>query len=207
MNGLKKLIVKLIPPSRWQLPVIILLGIFIGLGLFIVKISNAASYLTDDPKACINCHVMSTHYSSWLHSSHRERAVCNDCHVPHDNFVRKYMFKAQDGLRHATMFTFKLEPQVIRIHEAGRAVVQENCKRCHENQIDRVSAINVTEENHKDGAGKRCWDCHRETPHGRVGSQASSMNNYMPPPEPSLPEWLEEYINETNSKSKGAKNE
>lgn len=153
--------------------------------------------MTDDPRACINCHVMSTHYSSWLHSSHRERANCNDCHVPHDNFVRKYMFKAQDGLRHATMFTFRLEPQVIRIHEAGRAVVQENCKRCHEDQISRISAIEVTEENYADGKGNRCWDCHRETPHGRVGSQASSVNSYLPPPEPSLPEWLENYINES----------
>ncbi len=196
MDSLKKLLSKLIPPPRWQMPVIILLGVFFGTGLFIFKISNAASYMTDDPRACINCHVMSTHYSSWLHSSHRERANCNDCHVPHDNFVRKYMFKAQDGLRHATMFTFRLEPQVIRIHEAGRAVVQENCKRCHEDQISRISAIDVTEENYEDGSGNRCWDCHRETPHGRVGSQASSANAYIPPPEPSLPEWLENYINQ-----------
>jgi len=45
------------------------------------------------------------------------------------------MFKARDGLRHSFMFTFKLEPQVIRMHEAGRIVVQGNCVRCHEKKF------------------------------------------------------------------------
>lgn len=198
MDKFKFYLKKLLPPPRWQKPVIILFGIMIGLGLAIFKISNAASYMTDDPRACINCHVMSTHYSSWMHSSHRERASCNDCHVPHDNFVRKYWFKANDGLRHSYMFTFKLEPQVIKIKEAGRRVVQENCKRCHEEQLERVSAINVTDENYAEGEGNRCWDCHRETPHGRIRSQAASMNAFIPPPENILPQWLEKQ--ETKSK-------
>jgi len=194
MSYYNKLLSKIIPPPQWQRAVIVITGVFLGLGLLILKISNAASYMTDDSTACINCHVMSTHYSSWLHSSHRERAVCNDCHVPHDNFVRKYLFKAQDGLRHATIFTLRTEPQVIRIKDAGKAVVQENCKRCHEEQLNRVSAINVTTENFKDGSGSRCWDCHRETPHGRIAGQAASMNSIIPKPESAVPEWIIKYV-------------
>ena len=33
------------------------------------------------------------------------------------------------------MFTFRLEPQVIFIKQAGKDVVQQNCERCHEELI------------------------------------------------------------------------
>ena len=38
-----------------------------------------------------------------------------------------------------TMFTFRMEPQVIRIKDAGRDVVQENCIRCHANYLHPIS--------------------------------------------------------------------
>ena len=41
------------------------------------------AYMTDDPQACANCHVMNEQYDGWIKSSHRSVAVCNDCHVPH----------------------------------------------------------------------------------------------------------------------------
>ena len=123
---------KLIPPDRWKLPVIIVSAIFAGLFFFTVYISNAPSYLGDRPETCVNCHIMAPQYTTWYHSSHREKTHCNDCHVPHNNVFNKYYFKAKDGLRHATMFTLRLEPQVIFIHEAGREVVHRNCIRCHE---------------------------------------------------------------------------
>jgi cytochrome c nitrite reductase small subunit len=154
------------------------------------KLSNAISYLSDDEHACINCHVMTPQYATWFHSSHRERAKCNDCHVPHDNIFRKYFFKASDGLRHSFMFTFNLEPQVIRIKEAGKSVTQENCIRCHKNQIENVSINTITLKNSLEGKGHLCWDCHREVPHGRVHSQASTQNAIVPPLHPALPDWL-----------------
>lgn len=102
---MKKLIGLLKPPGRWQLPVILILGVMVGIILLLFRASNAHSYLSDKPETCINCHVMFSEYASWSHSSHRERATCNDCHVPQDNFVRTYLFKAMDGLRHASVFT------------------------------------------------------------------------------------------------------
>ncbi len=78
---------KLIPPANWQIPVIILLGAITGLGFYILRISNAASYLSDAPETCINCHVMNPQYATWNHSSHREVATCTDCHVPHNNVI------------------------------------------------------------------------------------------------------------------------
>ena len=73
---------KLIPPDNWKLPVILALGVFTGLGIFSFHISNASSYLGDKLETCVNCHIMAPQYATWSHSSHREWAHCNDCHVP-----------------------------------------------------------------------------------------------------------------------------
>jgi cytochrome c nitrite reductase small subunit len=161
--------------QKLKMSMIILLGMFVGLSALSLHLSNAVSYLTDDPKACINCHIMRPEHTTWMHSSHRDKAICNDCHVPHNNIVRKYYFKASDGLRHAFMFTFRLDPEVIRIKEAGKTVVQENCIRCHLKQVNPVSIINVSGKNYKKGEGKLCWGCHQEVPHGSVHSRASTI--------------------------------
>ncbi len=118
---------KLIPPQQWLVPVIILCGTILGLGFVILRLSNAASYLGDDPRTCINCHVMTPQYITWQHSSHREVATCNDCHVPQNNLINKYYFKAKDGLYHATIFTLRLEPQAIKMKPASKRAVQNNC--------------------------------------------------------------------------------
>ena len=79
----------ILPPKQWQFIVAIAAGIFFGLTAYILYVSNAVSYMSDDPKTCINCHVMNTEYVSWTKSSHRENATCNDCHVPQNNFINK----------------------------------------------------------------------------------------------------------------------
>lgn len=187
--GIKDIFHKVTPPPNWKVPVIIASGALLGLALLILHISNATSYLSDDPRACINCHVMTTEYASWQRSSHARFATCNDCHVPHGNFISKYAFKASDGIRHATMFTFRLEPQVIRIKEAGTNVVQENCMRCHTHQIDQSylsRPINLKEK--ENGIGRFCWDCHREVPHGLIRSLSAYPYARVPQLEPVLPE-------------------
>jgi cytochrome c nitrite reductase small subunit len=196
---LRKLLKRLIPPVRWQKPVIILFGIMTGLGISVFQLSNAISYLSDDPRACINCHVMTPEYATWEHSSHRQWATCNDCHVPHDNILRKYYFKAQDGFRHASMFTLRLEPQVIQIKDAGKTVVQENCIRCHLKLVNPVSIANVTYKNFTHGEGSLCWTCHRETPHGRTHSLASTPDAIIPGQTPAIPEWIRQLITTENN--------
>jgi len=195
---MKKVFHSFIPPSEWKVPVIISLGVLIGLGLLIFRVSNASSYLSDNPNACINCHVMTPQFATWQRSSHARVATCNDCHVPYDNFFRTYAFKASDGARHAFMFTFRLEPQVIRIKEAGINVVQENCIRCHYNFTNETSLVSVTGESVKHGEGKFCWDCHRETPHGRVNSLSSFPFARVPQHTPVMPEWMEKFFEAEN---------
>lgn len=185
------------PPDEWRWAVNILLGIFAGIGCLAIYISNAPSYLSDKPETCMNCHVMAPQFATWQRSSHARVTVCNDCHVPHDNFFRKYLFKAQDGLRHSAMFTFRLEPQVIHIKEAGVKVVQENCIRCHSSLVDNVSAHKVTGDNYQQGEGRLCWQCHRETPHGRVNSLASVPYARVPRLSSVVPKWIDQFLMKT----------
>lgn len=188
---------KLIPPEEWKIPVLIISSIFIGLVVFIFYISKAHSYLSDNPETCTNCHIMAPQYATWNHSSHREVANCNDCHVPHNNVFNKYYFKAKDGLRHATMFTLRMEPQVIFIHEPGKKVVHNNCIRCHEQQITDPKLATSVHNHTAHMQDRPCWDCHREVPHGRVNSLSSVPNAQVPLPASPVPDWLKSYIKTT----------
>ena len=186
---------KLYPPAQWRVPVIILLGVIVGLGFYILRISNAVSYLSDNPETCINCHVMNPQYATWTHSAHREVTNCNDCHVPHDNVFNKYLFKAKDGLRHATMYTLRKEPQVIFIKEAGKEVVQQNCIRCHEKLVTDHTGIARFDASRHYRMERSCVECHRETPHGRVNSLASVPNAHIPELKDVVPAWLTKVMN------------
>jgi cytochrome c nitrite reductase small subunit len=74
----------------------VVVGIALGVGAYTFVYARGASYLTNDPTACVNCHVMREQLDGWLASSHRAVAVCNDCHAPHD-LVGKYATKAVNG--------------------------------------------------------------------------------------------------------------
>ncbi len=199
-KNLFKLLHFLYPPPVWRAPVIILLGIITGLGAHVLYISNAVSYLSDKPETCINCHVMNPQYASWERGSHGRVATCNDCHVPHNNFVNKYMFKASDGMRHATIFTLRTEPQVMRIKQAGKDAVQSNCVRCHYNLLYPVSTRAINNQSIMASHDGYCWDCHRETPHGRVTSLGSAPFARLPYIKAIMPEWMRAVIKTDNKK-------
>ena len=57
-----------------------LLGIPIGVGAFTFVYAKGGSYMTNDPQACANCHIMHDHYDAWMKSSHHSVATCNDQH-------------------------------------------------------------------------------------------------------------------------------
>lgn len=201
---MKSILRLLIPPKPWRIPVLILMGSLTGLTLYALVESKAISYLSDDPKTCANCHVMTPQYATWQKSSHREVATCNDCHVPQDNVFKKYYFKAKDGLYHASVFTTRGEPEVIRMHEAGNEVVQNNCIRCHEDQVTDA-AMTATVANHKEHrTTRKCWECHQEVPHGSVHS-LSSIKYYGKIPsehQETVPDWLSKYMEDNEQEQK-----
>ncbi len=161
-------------PPWWRAAGFLAAGVVAGLGAFAFHVSRAASYLSDDPETCVNCHVMGPQYLTWQHSSHARQASCNDCHVPHDGLLSHYLFKARDGLWHATVFTLRWEPQVIHLSAKAVDVVETNCRRCHGEVVAEVSA-----RQHAPG-DLRCWACHREVPHGRVRSLSATPSVFRP---------------------------
>lgn len=186
---------KMIPHS-FVILLFVVGGVIAGLGAYIVYVSRVHSYASDDPSACINCHIMTPYYQSWMHSSHGIQATCNDCHVPQDNAFNKYYFKAVDGLYHSAVFTLGTEPQVIRPREASSNVIMDNCIRCHtqlNTEFVNTGMIDYTQA--QAGEGKACWDCHRNIPHTVVSNISSSPNVIAPMPESPVPAWLKKMMN------------
>ena len=113
------------------------IGLAAGLGVFTFGYAKGASYLTNDPAACANCHVMSEHFAAWERGSHRAAATCNDCHTPH-NFVGKYATKAQNGFWHSFYFTTGRYTDPLRITERNHRITEQACRYCHAEIVDAI---------------------------------------------------------------------
>lgn len=181
--------------SSWRTFAVFATAAVIGLGFFIMREAEVVSYLSDNPQACVNCHNMTPMYNSWNHSSHREWASCNDCHVPHNNIANAYYFKAKDGLYHASVFTTRTEPDVIFMKPASQEVVQNNCIRCHIDQVTETKYDGWIESHQANRTDRQCWECHKEVPHGKIHGMSSIRYNIAPLPTDQekavVPEWLE----------------
>ena len=122
-----------LPRLSYRLKVMLLLvcGVVVGLGGLFLYLLRFHTYLTDDPSACVNCHIMAPYYATWMHGAHARNTTCNDCHVPHDNVFRKYFFKGKDGMNHVYKFVTRQERQAIQAIDESAEVIMENCVRCH----------------------------------------------------------------------------
>jgi len=177
---------------KWIWSMFALAGLITGLGSYTVYVSRAWSYLSDEPAVCLNCHVMGSQYQAWDRSSHAAWATCNDCHVPQDNLIRRYGFKAVDGLYHAAVFTAGAEPQVIRARQATKEVVMDNCVRCHTPLVTEFAKMGY--EQVLKGEAKACWDCHTQVPHTNVSNLASTIGAVVPFPDSPVPDWLDNML-------------
>ncbi|MEQ1875063.1 MAG: cytochrome c nitrite reductase small subunit [Bdellovibrionia bacterium] len=107
-----------------------MISIPLGVGGFTFVYARGYSYLSNDPKACINCHIMRDQFDSWKRSSHHTVAVCNDCHTP-GRIHEKYYAKALNGWWHSFAFTTGRFAEPIRIKPSNLERVQRSCVGCH----------------------------------------------------------------------------
>lgn len=129
-----------------------------GIGAYTFVYARGASYMTNDPAACANCHVMQEQFRAWSRGSHHAVAVCNDCHTPH-TFVGKYATKALNGFNHSLAFTTGRFHEPIQITARNHAITEAACRYCHAEivrQIDRFG--------HGDDAVS-CVRCHADVGH------------------------------------------
>jgi cytochrome c nitrite reductase small subunit len=134
------------------------LGIVTGVGGFTFVYASGASYMTNDPRACANCHVMQAHYDAWEKSSHRAVATCNDCHTPH-NIVGKYVTKASNGYHHSLAFTTGRFHEPIQITPGNRSVTEGACRHCHEEIVQMI------DRHAPNGESMSCIRCHSSVGH------------------------------------------
>jgi cytochrome c nitrite reductase small subunit len=137
------------------------LGLAIGIGGYTFVYARGSSYLSNDPAACANCHVMNDWYGAWMKSSHHAVAGCNDCHTPHD-FFGKYLTKATNGFHHSMAFTTGRYPDAIRITPRNHAIAQESCIVCHASVVEDVTALSRP---CKVGLDMPCSRCHGSVGH------------------------------------------
>jgi len=136
-----------------------LAGVAAGVGGYTFIYAEGASYLTDDPRACANCHVMQEHLDAWAKSSHRPVAVCNDCHTP-DNFFGKYLVKGINGFNHSLAFTTGWFHEPFRATPMNTRVTENACRRCHEDIVWMI------EQHARTGADRLvCIRCHESVGH------------------------------------------
>ncbi len=142
--------------------IVILLGAVIGaafgIGGYTFVYAKGGSYLTNDPAACANCHIMEPQYSGWLKSPHRAVAACNDCHTPH-SLIPKYAVKAENGFWHSYGFTTGDFHEPIQIKAKSLRITEANCRRCH------GALTQAIEGPHRPGQELSCVRCHADVGH------------------------------------------
>jgi len=145
-------------------------GASAGIAAFTFNYAEGLSYLSNDPKACANCHIMNDQFDSWRKGPHHAVATCNDCHVP-PHFPEKYIAKALNGYHHSMGFTLQSatpdEPgartvfeEPIRIKDTNSQILQDNCLRCHRDFVHDVVRGSTWADN-----AIRCVHCHRSVGH------------------------------------------
>jgi len=143
--------------TRYFLLLGIALGLLMGVGGYTFIYARGASYMTDDPAACANCHVMNEQYTGWINGSHRAVAVCNDCHTP-AGAVGKYTTKAINGFNHSLAMTTGRFPDQILINSRNHQITESACRRCHADVVHAIEAPGGQ-------TGTSCIRCHASVGH------------------------------------------
>jgi cytochrome c nitrite reductase small subunit len=132
------------------------LGAVIGVGGYAFVYAKGTSYLGNDPATCANCHAMQGHFEGWQQASHHAVATCNDCHTP-SGPIAKYVVKATNGYHHSMAFTLGGYPENIRARPESVAVVEGQCRHCHEDVVSSMTH----------GGELSCVRCHASVGHLR----------------------------------------
>ncbi len=150
-----------------------LCGVLLGIGGYTMHFAEGLAYLSNDPQACVNCHIMNEQFDAWRKGPHHAVATCNDCHVP-PHFPAKYIAKSENGYHHSKGFTMQPadpdEPgrrqyihEPVMIKDRNSQVLQDNCLRCHGDFVHDIVRGSTWDEN-----AIRCVHCHRGVGHGAM---------------------------------------
>jgi cytochrome c nitrite reductase small subunit len=134
------------------------LGVMAGIGSYTFVYAKGESYLSNDPRACANCHIMQDHLNGWIKSSHRSVATCNDCHTP-SGLIPKYFTKAEHGFFHSLAFTTGEFHEPIQIKGRSLRVTENACRKCHQDIVHDMEAVKTYD------TPLSCVRCHANVGH------------------------------------------
>jgi cytochrome c nitrite reductase small subunit len=133
-------------------------GTTAGIGGYTFVYAKGASYLSNDPRACANCHIMQDHLDGWVKSSHRSVATCNDCHTP-SGLIPKYFTKAEHGFFHSLAFTTGEFHDPIQIKHQSLRVAENACRKCDRDIVHDMEAVKTYD------TPISCVRCHADVGH------------------------------------------
>ncbi len=145
--------------QRAGLVLCVAIGIPIGVGAFTFHYARGTSYLTSDPAACVNCHIMRDQFASWEKSSHHAVAGCVDCHLPHD-LAGKWLAKGENGYHHSKAFTLQNFHEPIFITRKNADILEESCLHCHADITDSMIGYRDAPPHERS-----CVKCHADVGH------------------------------------------
>ena len=140
----------------------VICGLFTGVGAYTFNYAEGTSYLSTDPAACKNCHIMNDEYEGWSKGPHHHVAGCVDCHLPHD-FLPKYFAKGLNGWNHSKAFTLQDFHEPIQIGPRNARLLQESCLRCHGDFVHDI----VKGSSSPGAESVQCVHCHKGVGHGK----------------------------------------
>ncbi len=179
MKFLKAFWLRLSSPSKAAVGVVLLMG-FVG-GLLFWGAFNTGMEATNSEEFCSGCHApIVAEIQETIHYSNRSgvRAICSDCHVPHE-WTDKIVRKVQASKELVAHFIGTIDTpekfQARRAHLAERewARLKKNdsleCRNCHQfNYMDFSEQSSRAAKQHSSALAsgeKTCGDCHKGIAH------------------------------------------
>ncbi|EJL6325221.1 NapC/NirT family cytochrome c [Vibrio cholerae] len=179
MKFLKAFWLRLSSPSKAAVGVVLLMG-FVG-GLLFWGAFNTGMEATNSEEFCSGCHApIVAEIQETIHYSNRSgvRAICSDCHVPHE-WTDKIVRKVQASKELVAHFIGTIDTpekfQARRAHLAERewARLKKNdsleCRNCHQfNYMDFSEQSSRAAKQHSTSLAsgeKTCVDCHKGIAH------------------------------------------
>lgn len=134
-----------------KIALVVLVVVMIGMA------AGGAGYAySDSPEFCGSCHSMEAVHTTWQASNHKQ-LKCTDCHLPQQNFAIKMITKAQTGMNDTYHEVLRDYPATMKLSPKGKAIVEDNCMRCHQSTVQNTGM---------GAGGEDCTKCHRGLVHG-----------------------------------------
>ncbi|HGO5815294.1 TPA: NapC/NirT family cytochrome c [Mannheimia haemolytica] len=177
-------------PSKMAIGAVILISA-LG-GIFAWSGFNAGLAYTNTEEFCSDCHMNDVvpEYRASAHYSNRSgvKAICSDCHVPHEFFPKwqRKIIAAKEVYAH---FTGKVDTK--EKFEAHRGEMAERewarmkangsqeCRNCHNfDDMDFTQQKTIAQQMHAlaQEQGKTCIDCHKGIAHNLPHMEAIQKN-------------------------------